>query len=193
VLEIHPWGSRIDRLDQPDRLIIDLDPGPNVAWAAIAEAALQIKELLEILGLKSFVKTTGGKGLHVVVPLQRRAGWDEVKRFAQSVAQFMVRHDPTRYVFTVSKAQRPGKIFVDYLRNTRGATAVAAFSTRARPGARVSAPLSWDELDPRRPVQFDVWSFLRRLARLTSDPWAGFLDCRQSLTAKMKEQLDAQK
>jgi bifunctional non-homologous end joining protein LigD len=188
VLEIHPWGSREDNIEKPDRVVFDLDPGPDVSWRQVAEGARAVRELLAELGLGSFVKTTGGKGLHVVVPIVRRGGWDEVKAFAEAVAREMARRDPSSYVATMSKWARPKRIYVDYLRNVRGATAVAAYSTRARPGAAVSTPLHWDELGPH-PIVYTVHTLPRRLRSLRHDPWEGFFELRQSITKAMRERL----
>jgi bifunctional non-homologous end joining protein LigD len=189
VLEVHPWGSTLDRLEQPDRVVFDLDPGPDVEFEAVIEGARTVRRLLDRLDLQSFVKTTGGKGLHVVVPLRPRAGWDEVRAFARAVAQAVVRDEPERYVATMSKAKRPGRIFVDYLRNGRGATSIAAFSTRAREGAPVSVPLRWSELGRLEGGDaYDVDGVLRRLRALRSEPWGDFSRVRQSLTrSRLKE------
>ena len=186
VLEIHPWGSRRDRLEQPDRLIFDLDPHENVAWAKVVEAARFVRDLLEKHGLESFVKTTGGKGLHVVVPLApRRHEWDAAKKFCRHVAEQMVASAPSQYIATMSKAARKGKIFVDYLRNDRGATAIAPYSTRAKPGAPVSVPITWDELSPAlRSDHFHVGNLPGRLKSLHSDPWEGFFEVKQTIPAK---------
>jgi bifunctional non-homologous end joining protein LigD len=174
VLEIHPWGSRLDDLERPDIITMDLDPGPNVDWAEVIEAAGEVRERLRKGGLESFVKTSGGKGLHVVVPLEPRAEWDEVKRFTKGVADAMASDSPDRFVATVTKSKRKGKILVDYLRNGRGAPAVAPYSTRARPGAAVSMPLDWSELSTELgPDYFTVTNALPRLAGLT-DPWQDF-------------------
>lgn len=190
VLEIHVWGSRVDRLERPDRVVMDLDPAPDVPWEAVVEAALVVRERLRQLGLQSWVKTTGGKGLHVVVPLVRRSSWDEVKPFARALAQEMERRQPRRYVSRMAKAQRKGRIFVDYLRNGRGATAICPYSTRARPGAPVSVPLAWEELSVSlRSDHFTVRSLPERLASLSHDPWAGFFDTRQSITVAMQREL----
>ncbi|MGA0532822.1 DNA ligase D [Hansschlegelia sp. KR7-227] len=175
VLEIHPWGSTNAALETPDMIIMDLDPGEGVDWATIIEAAHEVKARLEAAGLAAFVKTSGGKGLHVVSPLKPKAEWPEVKAFTKAIADSMAGDDPARYVATVAKAKRGGKILVDYLRNGRGATAVAPYSTRARPGAAVSAPLAWDELGPEiGPAHFTVDNTPTRLAALGSDPWEGF-------------------
>jgi len=174
VLEIHLWGSRADQFEKPDRLIFDLDPDPAVGWPQVVTAAKEVRLLLEDLGLTSYVKTTGGKGLHLVVPVKRKLGWRETKAFCRAVADFMVAAAPKRYIATMSKAARKGKIFVDYLRNDRGATAIAPYSTRAKPGAPVSVPLSWDELSDRiTSDHFNIENLPDRLAKLSKDPWAG--------------------
>jgi bifunctional non-homologous end joining protein LigD len=146
VLEIHPWGSQISKPDRPDRMIFDLDPDDAVPWPTVIQAALRIRDRLHDAGLLSFVKTTGGKGLHIVVPLERRQSWDDVKGFSHQLAQGLAADYPQSYTVNQSKRARPGKIYLDYRRNSEGATAVAAYSTRARAGAPVSAPIAWDEL-----------------------------------------------
>jgi bifunctional non-homologous end joining protein LigD len=187
VLEIHPWGSREDNPEKPDRLIFDLDPAPGVVWKHVVQGARTLHDRLSDLGLESFVKTTGGKGLHVVAPLVRLTTWDELKRFAKAVAVDIARTEPRRYIATMSKAKRKGKIFIDYLRNSRGATNVAAYCTRARVGAPVSTPLSWDELDSVKCADaYTLKNLPRRLNVLNDDPWAGFFTVRQSITTKMR-------
>jgi bifunctional non-homologous end joining protein LigD len=184
VAEIHPWGSRADRLEQPDRLIFDLDPGEDVPWSAVIAAAHEVRERLAGLGLTSFVKTSGGKGLHVVVPVEPMAGWDTAKAFTASVAETMAREHPDRYVAILSKRARRGRIFVDYLRNDRGSTAVAAYSTRALPHASVSTPLAWDELsEGLRSDHFTVGNLRHRLEFLRDDPWPRFFTLRQRIPA----------
>jgi len=190
VLELHPWGSRNDRLEQPDRMFFDLDPAPDVPWERVAEAARTLRTVLERLDLESFLKTTGGKGLHVVVPLARRHGWEEVKAFSRAVAEELASADPKRYLATASKAQRKGRIFIDYLRNGRGATAVAAYSTRARPGAPVSTPVDWSELERGlRPDSYDVGNLEARLRKRRRDPWESFFRTSQTLGARAKGRL----
>lgn len=175
VLEIHPWGSTVADWEHPDMIVMDLDPGEDVRWDAVIEAAREVRQRLRDAGLAAFVKTSGGKGLHVVSPLKPKAGWAAVKAFTKSLAEAMAADAPERYVATIAKAKRRGKILIDYLRNQRGATAVAPYSTRARPGAAVSAPLGWDELGPGiGPAYFTVNSLPARLSALTSDPWQGF-------------------
>lgn len=183
-VEIHPWGSRTDDLERPDRLIFDLDPGEDVPWSAVIAAAQELRAELQGRGLESFVKTSGGKGLHVVVPIVPRAEWDEAKGFTQDVAETMSRRNPDRYVATMSKRARRGRIFIDYFRNGRGATAVAAYSTRARPGAPVSTPLTWEELSEGiRADHFTVDNLRERLDFVRGDPWEGFFEVRQSIGA----------
>jgi len=152
----------------------------------VIEAALEVREMLEQLELQSFVKTTGGKGLHVVVPLNpRRPQWDAVKAFSRRVAELLVQKNPSLYVANMSKAARRGKIFVDYLRNDRGSTSVAPYSTRAKPGAPVSVPLDWDELNPKLPSNhFHVRNIGERLASLKKDPWNGIAKIRQGIPAR---------
>ena len=175
VLEIHPWGATLAALEQPDMIIMDLDPGEGVAWADVITAAKELRERLAKFGLASFVKTSGGKGLHVVAPLVRSLGWNEVKAFTKRMAQAMAADRPDRYVATIAKSKRDGKILIDYLRNGRGATAVAAYSTRARAGAPVSMPLAWDELSPDiGPAYFSVANALTRLEPIGRDPWGDF-------------------
>jgi bifunctional non-homologous end joining protein LigD len=189
-LEVHTWGARVDAVDKPDRLVMDLDPGPGVPWEGVVAAAFELRDRLTELGLTSFVKTTGGKGLHVVIPITRRADWDGAKVFCHALALDLVQRSPERYVATTTKSKRDNKIFVDYLRNARGATTIAPYSTRAKPGAPVATPLSWEELAAgARPEAFDVRSVPARLDALTRDPWEGLSHPRQSLTRAMREAL----
>jgi len=185
VLELHTWGSRKERLEQPDRLIFDLDPDPSVSWKKLQDAAHSLRTLLSDLGLGAFVKTTGGKGLHVVVPIAPKQDWDFAKEFSKSVAHSMVRGAPDRYTATMSKSKRKGKIFIDYLRNTRTATAVCAYSSRARAGAPVSVPLRWEELAEDVRSQFTIRNVPERLARLRQDPWQDYEATRATLTRAM--------
>lgn len=186
VLEIHVWGSPNKKLEYPDRMIFDLDPDPEVAWERVVEASLLIRNRLLDLGLQSFVKTTGGKGLHVVIPLASRNTWDEVKGFSKKIAEEFTRLYPDRYLAKMSKALRRGRIFIDYLRNGRGATAIAAFSTRARDGASISAPLTWEELVAGvKPNEFTIRNIGERLRKLQKDPWDGYAQIRQYLSAQL--------
>ena len=181
VLEVHTRGSTIDRLEDADRLVFDLDPGPGIEWKDILAAARDVRERLRALKLESFVKTTGGKGLHVVLPI-RTTPWDEAKEFARSFAEAMAAEEPKRYTATIKKSARGNRIFVDYLRNSREATAVAPYSTRARPGATVSVPLTWDELGKQKsPNFYTVENLPKRLAKLRKDPWAGIGKLKQRL------------
>jgi bifunctional non-homologous end joining protein LigD len=190
VLEIHPWPARTDRLDRPDQIVFDLDPGEGTTWKDVIGAAQVIRERLGELSLKSFVRTSGGKGLHVVVPIERRSDWEEMRLFAEGFAERLVADFPDRYVATMSKARRRGKIFVDHFRNRRGATSVASYSTRARAGAPVATPVSWKELPKlQSAAQFQVSNLPSRLLRLKSDPWEGFHTARQSLTRAIMKKL----
>ncbi|HUF49721.1 MAG TPA: non-homologous end-joining DNA ligase [Longimicrobiales bacterium] len=189
-LEFHTSNARADRLDRPDRFLIDLDPDEGLGWGDVVTAAFEVRDLLAELGLVSFVKTTGGKGLHVVVPLVRRASWDEVKAFSRAVAALLAGAAPDRYTIELAKKKRHGRILLDYLRNTEGATAVEAWSTRARPGAPVAVPIEWDELrDGVRSDSFTVENLPDRLAALRADPWREIGTVRQSLTVPMKRKV----
>jgi bifunctional non-homologous end joining protein LigD len=188
ILEIHPWNAIVDEIEYPDRVIFDLDPDPAVPWARVVEGAFEIRRRLAAFDLDSVVKTTGGKGLHIVMPFSpaSRVSWDDAFAFSQSVSERLARDQPKAYVATMSKAQRTGRIFIDYFRNHRGSTAIAAYSTRARPGATVSVPLAWDELTPALdPRAFTVETVPARAAALRVDPWAATLASKQRLTAKM--------
>lgn len=182
VLEIHPWGSRIENLEYPDMIVFDLDPAPEILWKQVVEAAFEVKKHLNEFQLKSFVKTTGGKGLHVVVPIQQEYEWDTVKNFAHVFVQFLEKIKPENYISKMSKAKRTGKIFIDYLRNQRGATAIAAYSTRARIHAPVATPLDWDELtDNIQDTYYTIKTLSKRLRNLQKDPWHNFWKTKQSL------------
>ncbi|HEU4428997.1 MAG TPA: DNA ligase D, partial [Myxococcota bacterium] len=184
VIELHPWGSRADAIEKPDLFILDLDPDPAVPWRRLAETAQLLRAFLADLGFVPFLRTTGGKGLHVVAPITRRNSWDEVKAFTHSVALRIVREAPAQFTAEISKAKRHNKILIDYLRNQRDATAIASYSPRARPGAPVAMPLAWDELDPRAkaPPRWSVRAAATRLAE--PDPWAAFEALRRPLSKK---------
>ena len=189
-LEFHTWGSTNDRIEQPDRLIFDLDPDTAVTWERLREAAQDLCARLSDLGLGSFVKTTGGKGLHVVVPIIPEQNWEQMKFFSKLIAQSIVREAPDRYTAVMSKSKRKEKIFIDYLRNGRTATAICAYSTRARPGAPVSVPLRWEELKADvRGDYFTIWNVTDRLAHLRKDPWEGYEAARRIITKSMLKQL----
>ena len=189
-LELHVWSARLDRLERPDQLLLDLDPDEALAWPQVLDAARQVRERLRALGLAAFVRTTGGKGLHVVTPLARRHDWSEVKAFAKALAEDIVRQDPTRYTAQAARAVRPGKIHLDWLHNAPGATAIASYSTRARAGAPIATPLAWDELaSDREPESFNVRTVPARLQALARDPWHDFDALRRPLTAAMRRAL----
>lgn len=187
VIEFHTWNARTPKIDTPDRLVLDLDPGEGVRWERVQEAAELTHGMLRELGLKSWLKTSGGKGLHIVVPLTPRDDWDTVKGFAHALVRHLARVIPDRFVARSGPANRVGKVFVDYLRNRRGATTVAAFSARARPGLGVSMPVSWDALKTlKRGDQWSVRTAREYLSFQTVDPWADYWTTRQTLTAAMK-------
>ena len=190
VLEFHTWGARANRLDRPDRMILDLDPDPDLSWKRVIEGAQLTKTLLESLGLVSFVKTTGGKGVHIVIPLQRTKGWEEVKSFSKRVAEHLAHVIPSLFTSVMAKRARRGKIYVDYLRNAQGATAVASYSTRARSGAPVSVPLTWEELSREiSPHRFTIRNLHERLQQLRQDPWVDYPKVKQSISADMVARL----
>ncbi|HEU0094316.1 MAG TPA: DNA ligase D, partial [Vicinamibacteria bacterium] len=190
ILEIHTWNALADDIERPDRVVFDLDPDPSVGWDRVTLAALALRERLHALSLECFVKTTGGKGLHVVVPLRPASTWDESFSFSRALSEEMEREKPQAYTTSMPKAQRRGRILIDYLRNNRGNTSVAAYSTRARPGAPVSAPITWEEL--RRgiePDQFHVGNIRARLESLKADPWKGYGTARQRITPAVRRRL----
>jgi bifunctional non-homologous end joining protein LigD len=186
VVEFHTWGSVMPRPHQPDRITLDLDPDPALPWAQLAEAARLVRTLVAELGLEGFLKTTGGKGLHIVIPLEPRHRWDQVKRHARAIAESLARTMPDRFTASVAKRRRAGRVFVDYLRNGEAATAVAAYSARARAGAPVSMPIGWDELaDDVRGSRFNVRNVPDLLAKRRNDPWAGYSRSAGRLTPRM--------
>lgn len=184
VLEVHTWNARYVRVEQPDRLVFDLDPGAKITWTQVLEAARLVRRVLDRMGLESFPKTTGGRGLHVMVPLTPKADWRACLDFAREVAELIEERDPDRYTTAFAKAGRARKILIDYLRNNRGNTSIAAYSTRARKGAPVSMPVRWEELkESLDPAAFTIESVPRRLAKLRKDPWAEYWTTRQHLPA----------
>ena len=186
VVELHPWGSTAPKLDRPDRLIFDFDPDDDIGWKEIVEAVGVLRALLDDLGLEGFLKTTGGKGLHVVVPIRATLDWTQAKGFTKAVADLLVETFPDRFIATLSKAQRKGKIFIDYLRNAEGATAIAPYAIRARAKAPVSTPIGWNELDADvRFDHFNVRNVPERLRGLRQDPWASIGEVRQTVTRAM--------
>ena len=187
VLEIHPWGSREDAIEKPDRVVFDLDPGEKVSWKDIMDTARFLRNRLKELGLRSFLKTSGGKGLHLVIPVERRSNWEEIKAFTGAFVKKCVQERPDK-LLAKSKDPRKGKIFVDYFRNDRGATNVAAYSSRARKGAPVSTPIRWDELSSEiKPDSYTIENLTKRLRSLKEDPWKGYFTIRQSITQSMKK------
>jgi bifunctional non-homologous end joining protein LigD len=189
VIEFHPWGSRVPKLDRPDILILDLDPDDRTPWKDLVATARALREMLEGAGLRTFLKTTGGKGLHVVVPIKPTLTWTQAKEITHAIADRMVAAAPDRFTSTASKAKRTGKIFIDYLRNTEGATAVAPYAVRARAGAPVATPIEWEEL--AQDVRFDHFNVRNVPARLESvkDPWAAFAASRRTVSAAVLRKL----
>jgi bifunctional non-homologous end joining protein LigD len=181
VIEIHTWNSNDADVERPNRIVWDLDPGPAVAWPDVIAAARTLRDVLKVVGLESWVKTTGGGGLHLVAPLVSARNWSECLAFSRAVADALVRSNPI-YTITFAKRGRESRILIDYLRNNRTNTSVAAFSLRARAGAPVSVPLRWDQVTPRlRPAAFTIATVPRRFARLR-DPWSGYWDCEQRIS-----------
>ena len=189
VIEMHPWGSRQPRLDRPDQLIFDFDPDEGQDWMSLKTAAGLLRTLLEEMGLRSFLKTTGGKGLHVVVPIKASLSWDDVKAFTRAVAESMAATFPDRFTATAAKSKRKERIFVDYLRNAEGATAVAPYSVRARKNAPVATPIFWEEL--AKDLRFDYFNVRNIRDRLAKgrDPWADFTSTKQSVTYAAAERV----
>ncbi|MEB2583919.1 DNA ligase D, partial [Burkholderia anthinoferrum] len=191
-VELHTWNAHASNIERPDRIVFDLDPDPALPWRTMIDAAQLVRGLLDELGLVSFCKTSGGKGLHVVVPLTRHAGWDDVKDFSRAVAQHVAGTLPERFTATMGPRHRRGKIFVDYLRNGRGASTIAAYSVRARPGMGVSVPLEWDEVPQTTGgAQWTIDTLHVRLDALKRDPWEGYAKARQRITAAMRARLGA--
>ncbi|HEX5234769.1 MAG TPA: DNA ligase D [Silvibacterium sp.] len=190
VLEVHPWSSRNNALETPDQLIFDLDPDTGIEWKQLVTSAFEVRDLLTQLGLESFVKSTGGKGLHIVAPIKPQREWPEVKAFAHSFVRMMESANPKLYLTKMTKAARKNRIYLDYLRNERGATAVAPYSPRARKGVHVAVPLGWNELKRIGRPEFAVASFESWKARLKHDPWAKMESVRQSLTAQAVKAVD---
>jgi bifunctional non-homologous end joining protein LigD len=190
VLEIHPWGSTVKTLETPDLITFDFDPDVGLPWEAVTAAAIEMREALLGIDLQSFVKTTGGKGLHVVVPVMPKLGWDQIKEFAKWVSERFAAAYPERFTTNMAKRARTGRIFIDYLRNGRGATAIGAYSARARAGAPVATPLFWEEVERGvKPDAFTVETVPARLAKLKSDPWAEMPKLRQSIGARIRREV----
>jgi bifunctional non-homologous end joining protein LigD len=190
VLEIHDWGVSLDHISKPDRLVFDLDPDAGLPLDVLKSAVVEVRDFLADLGFKSFLKSTGGKGLHLVAPIAPKEDWDEVKAFAKAVADTLVEVRPDRYTANPLKRTRKHKIFVDYLRNQRGGSAIVNYSTRAKEGAPVACPLAWDELDGlEAAAPYTMETLPKRLKALKRDPWEGFFKTRQSITAKARKAL----
>ncbi len=178
-LEFHIWGSRVDELEKPDMMVFDLDPDEGMDLVRVRQGVQDLKNILKELELDSFLKTSGGKGYHVVVPLKPSVGWERFHDFARGVAEVMEQKWPDRYTSNVRKAKRTGKIFIDWIRNARGATSIAPYSLRARKGAKVSMPISWDELDTVAPDGIDMKDAILRVDG--NDPWKNFFNCSQMI------------
>ncbi|KTB77228.1 ATP-dependent DNA ligase [Pseudomonas syringae pv. syringae PD2766] len=189
-IELHTWGATRDKIETPDHLVLDLDPDPALPWRSMIEATQMVLAVLDELGLEAFLKTSGGKGMHIIVPLARQADWDTVKAFSKAIAEFVSRQLPERFTATMGPKNRVGKIFVDYLRNSRGGSTVTAYSVRARPGLPVSVPIALDELAGLTSAQWDITTLQQRLSTLKDDPWAGYSN-RRKITQKMWKQLGA--
>lgn len=190
VMEFHTWGTKKDRIESPDRIVFDLDPAPDVKWQRVVDLARELRELLGECGLETWIRTTGGKGLHVVLPIQRTVTWDDVHDFVRLTTAQLIRRHPNELLDVASKARRTGKIFVDFLRNSRGATAIAPWSTRAREGAPVSVPCTWSDLDTLESGDgVNMRAALEFARSLPADPWATMLESRQKLTQKVLEKL----
>jgi bifunctional non-homologous end joining protein LigD len=182
VIELHPWQCSAKNLEKPDRMIFDLDPDPSVSMTQLIEGAHEVRQRMQDLGLVTFLKTTGGKGLHVVVPMTPRYSFPAIKAFARAIAESMASDSPTKYIATMSKAKRAGKIFVDYLRNDVTSTAVAPYSARAREGAPVSTPLKWEELTANLMLpSFTIDTVPPRLKKQKQDPWEDFSTTKQKI------------
>jgi bifunctional non-homologous end joining protein LigD len=183
-LEIHTWNCHRQDMAHPDQIVMDIDPDPKVDFRYVRDAALELKEIFAQLKLKCFLKATGGKGLHVQLPLQPRHGWDAIKEFCKEIAQTMAQRNPNRYTSNMSKKVRKGKIFIDYLRNGDGAMAIAPYSLRAKKISSVAMPLAWEELENLKSANaFSMPEALEALETRTKDPWEGYLSLRQSLFA----------
>jgi bifunctional non-homologous end joining protein LigD len=185
VLAIHTWNSVYDTVELPNRIVIDLDPGERITWPQVIAAARTVRKALDALDLESYVKTTGGRGIHVVVPLVPHADWSTCLDFSRSLSEAIEGTDPELYTTQFAKAGRAEKILIDYLRNNRTNTSIAAYSARARAHATVSVPITWEELRlSLLPDSFTVQTVPRRLSKLARDPWAGYWRSRQKLTTQ---------
>ncbi|HUQ18306.1 MAG TPA: non-homologous end-joining DNA ligase [Gemmatimonadaceae bacterium] len=186
ILEIHTWNTTSKHIEKPNRIVIDLDPGENVKWTQVISAARLVRKVLSAVELDSFVKTTGGRGLHVVVPITPRCDWSKCLEFSRSLAYAIARNDPDNFTTNFSKAGRESKILIDFMRNNRTNTSVSAFSTRAKDTAPVSVPITWNDLKSSlNPSSFTIQTVPRRLAKLRTDAWKGYWTTKQRLTDSM--------
>ena len=182
IVEIHTWNAIAGDIERPNRIIWDLDPGPEVSFGDVVQAARTVRQMLDVLKLRAWVKTTGGRGLHVVVPIVAQRDWSECLDFSRAVAEALERNDPRGFTTSFPKAGRERKILIDYLRNNRTNTSVCAYSTRARPGGAISWPLTWDELTPRLDPRAFTVATARRTLATRKDPWAEYWTCRQRVS-----------
>jgi bifunctional non-homologous end joining protein LigD len=178
-VEFHTWGSKVKKMEKPDVMVFDLDPDAGMPLETVREGVLDMKNVLEELGLKSYLKTSGGKGYHVVVPFKSSPSWEVFHDFSKNIAVFMENKWSDKYTSNVRKTARKGRIFIDWIRNGRGATAVAPYSLRARSGAPVSMPISWEELNDVAPNAVDIFEAVKRLKK--PDPWQGFYETNQRI------------
>ena len=185
VLEFHIWGSRADNLEKPDRIVFDLDPDVGLDFEDVRAGALDVRDRLADIGLQTFAMLSGGKGFHVIAPLERRMEWPDIKSFCKGFATKLAQEAPDRYVANMAKARRKGRIFIDYLRNERGSTSIAPYSTRARENAPVAAPISWAEVKTVKAANVFTVATMPKRAAKTRDPWRGYFDVRQSITKAM--------
>jgi len=192
VLEFHIWGSRVDQLEKPDRIVFDLDPDVGLGFEDVRRAAFDLRDRLQEIGLKTFPMLSGGKGFHVVAPLQRRLEWPQVKAFCKAFAVKLGEEAPERYVSVMTKARRKGRIFVDYLRNERGSTAIAPYSTRSRDTAPVAAPITWEEAESVAAANVFTVATMPERARTIGDPWDGYFTLKQSITKAMLRAVGAE-
>ena len=181
ILEIHTWNSTDDDVERPNRIVWDLDPGPQIAWKQIADAALLLRDVLTAIKLKAWVKTTGGRGIHVVVPIAPKRDWSECLEFSRDVSESLVNSNPGLFTTAFKKLGRERKILIDYMRNNRTNTSICAYSSRARPGAHVSTPIDWSELDTQ-PDRWTLSTVRQRLRKLRKDPWTGYWTARQQIS-----------
>ena len=190
--EFHTWGASFPRLERPDRITLDLDPDVALPWPTMREAAERVRALLDRLELRWFVKTTGGNGLHFVLPITRRHTWLETREFAHALAETLVRRAPSLFTAKAAKDARSGRVYVDYLRNAEGATAIAAYSLRARPGLPVSIPIAFDDLQSDvRGEHFNIDNAAATVKARRADPWADYERSRQTLSASMRRAIHA--